>query len=158
MIKNSRERLRFWKFAHKSVRHRLITRLLSLLLPKYRADKAKANAKVETNYSAIANHYWHCYNTNISLLQYLIAFVIEIIITLFGIVVLLPLTLWRMPTFVILFRIHKYKKKMFFKILFTMYAQMLRDIFQLFIKIPTFILFPRAYLSFRSKTAFRYTS
>lgn len=37
MIKNPRERLRFWKFAHKSIRHRLISRFLSLLLPKYRA-------------------------------------------------------------------------------------------------------------------------
>lgn len=63
-----------------------------------------------------------------------------------------------MPTFLILFRTHQYKKSMFFKILFPMYKQMIFDITTIPVKIVTLILFPRASISFYYKTAFRYTS
>jgi hypothetical protein len=45
MIKTPRERLRFWKFAHKSLRHRLISKIISFMLPKKLANKAIDNAK-----------------------------------------------------------------------------------------------------------------
>lgn len=105
----------------------------------------------------ISNHYWQCYNTTFALLQCLLFFGIEIIITLFGVIVLLPLTLWRMPTFLILFRTHKYSKRYFFKILFPMYKQMGIDVLSLFIRVPVFLMFPRAYLTFHYKTSFKYT-
>lgn len=158
MIKNHRERLRFWKFAHKSCRHRLLRNIISHLLPKKRADKAIVNAPIEKNFSAIANHYWHQYNITMSLIQYLIYFAIEMIITFIGVVFLLPLTLWRMPTFLILFKTHKYNKNYFFNILFKMYKQMAKDLISIFVKIPTIILFPRASLAFFIKTTFRYTN
>jgi hypothetical protein len=46
MIETQREKLRFWKFAHKSIRHRLISKFLAFLLPKKRAEKAIVNAKI----------------------------------------------------------------------------------------------------------------
>ena len=135
----------------------MFSKILSLLLPKKRAEKAIANAEICKRYSAISNHYWHRYNITKSLLLYWIAFVIELIVTLIGIVILMPLTLWRMPTFLILFRSHGYKKKMFFSILFPMYKQMFKDVITIPIKIIALIIFPRASVSFYFKTAFRYT-
>lgn len=46
MIKNQRERLRFWKFAHKAVRHRYLSKVLSVFMPKKRAEKAIVNARL----------------------------------------------------------------------------------------------------------------
>jgi hypothetical protein len=69
----------------------------------------------------------------------------------------MPLTLWRMPTFLILFKTHEFKKSMFFKILFPMYKQMLLDLLFLFARLCAILIFPRAYLTFCYKTSFRYT-
>ena len=77
---------------------------------------------------------------------------------MFGVVVLLPLTLWRLPTFIILFKIHNYQKRFFFKILFPLYKQMGIDLLSIFVRIPTLLMFPRAYLTFCYKTCFKYTS
>ena len=68
----------------------------------------------------------------------------------------MPLTLWRLPTFVILLKLHEYKKRYFFPILGKVYVQMFLDLCQIFVKILALLLFPRATLDFYRQTAFRY--
>jgi hypothetical protein len=62
-----------------------------------------------------------------------------------------------MPTFAILFKTHEYKRKYFFNILFKLYKQMLVDVVYLIPRIFIFILFPRACITFYSKTILKYT-
>ena len=85
----------------------------------------------------------------------LVFLIIEVILTLIGVLILFPLTLWRIPTFIKLFSYHK-SRKFFFPILKRIYIQMFHDVITLPIKIITFLLAPRAYIMFIIKTSFKY--
>jgi hypothetical protein len=85
----------------------------------------------------------------------LVLLIIEAILTLIGVLILFPLTFWRIPTFIKLFAYHK-DRKFFFPILKKIYIQMVRDVLTLPIKIITFLLAPRAYILYIIKTAFQY--
>jgi len=80
-----------------------------------------------------------------------------VIVSLFGLLVLAPLTLWRLPTFIIVYRIHN-SKRYFFKILLEVYKLMLYDIITSPLHIVSFILSPVGYLKFRKATIFKYGS
>jgi hypothetical protein len=68
---------------------------------------------------------------------------------------LLPLTLWRLPTFIILYKINN-KKKYFFPIIGKIYIQMILDLIGLLPNTIIFLLSPIVFIKFRVKTAFRY--
>ena len=76
MVNTPRDRLKFWKFAHKSIRHEILSKVLSRLIPKRRAEKAILNARVVTGYSPISNQYWHRYNITWALLAAILYFAI----------------------------------------------------------------------------------
>jgi hypothetical protein len=63
-----------------------------------------------------------------TLLKYLGGFVVEVVVMLIAVPMMVPLTLWRMPTFFVLFKIHGWKKKYFFSIIFLLYTQLLFDV------------------------------
>ena len=85
----------------------------------------------------------------------LIFLIIEIILTVIGVVILLPLTLWRIPTFLKIFWYHR-SKKFFFPILKKIYVQMFNDIITLPLKVISFIFAPKMFIDFVLKTSFRY--
>lgn len=87
----------------------------------------------------------------------LVFLVIEAILTLIGVLILFPLTLWRIPTFIKLFSYHQ-SRKFFFPILKSIYIQMVQDVITLPIKIITCLLAPRAYIMYIAKTSFKYGS
>lgn len=62
-----------------------------------------------------------------------------------------------MPTFFILYKIHHWRRRLFFPIVFKLYKQMLIDLLTLIPRLITFILFPRASMTFYIKNIFRYT-
>ncbi len=78
-------------------------------------------------------------------------------ISLFGLLVMAPLTLWRLPTFIIVFKIHR-SKRFFFKVLFTVYKLMLYDILTFVFHIFALLVSPISYCKFRYGTAFKYGS
>lgn len=80
---------------------------------------------------------------------------VEIILTVIGFVFLLPLTLWRLPTFIKLYAFHR-SKKFFFPILFKMYRQMVVDIMTLPVKLVSLVMAPRMFINFVRNTSFRY--
>jgi len=68
---------------------------------------------------------------------------------------MLPLTLWRFPTFIILYKFHN-NKKYFFTILFKMYAQLLKDVITFPLKIIAILAAPKMYYQYVKKTSFNY--
>jgi hypothetical protein len=68
---------------------------------------------------------------------------------------MVPLTLWRFPTFVILYKFHN-NKIYFFKILFCVYKQLVQDILHLLPRILAFIIAPKQYIQFIVNTSFKY--
>lgn len=68
---------------------------------------------------------------------------------------MLPLTLWRMPTFIILYKFHN-SKYFFFKILFKVYKQLFFDIITLPIKLILIIIAPISYVKFIYHSSFKY--
>lgn len=99
--------------------------------------------------------YWNNNELTNKMIMRLFYLIIEIMLTIFGIAILLPLTLWRIPTFVKIFSYHR-SKKYFFPILKKIYVQMFYDIITLPLKIGTFIMAPKMFIDFTFKTAFRY--
>ena len=87
----------------------------------------------------------------------LVYLILEIIISLVGFLFLLPLTLWRLPTFIKIYSFHK-NKSYFFKILFSMYKQMWKDLKYLPLKMIAIIIAPLAYLKYIRATSFEYGS
>jgi hypothetical protein len=85
----------------------------------------------------------------------LVFLVIEGILTLIGLLILFPLTLWRIPTVIKLSSYHR-SRKFFFPILKRIYVQMVRDVLTLPIKIIVFLLAPRAYIMYIINTSFEY--
>lgn len=67
----------------------------------------------------------------------------------------MPLTLWRIPTFIILYSHHK-DRKLFFSILGSIYEQMLKDLFFIPLKLLTLLIAPRMASVFIYKTSFKY--
>ena len=157
MISTIKHRLRFWKFANKSCRHIKFARLISYLLPKKRVNRAIQSVKYPKNHSLISNEYWYRYKITMKLLQTLLFFIIEIVVSLFGFFFMLPLTLWRMPTFFIIFRTHHFTKRYFFPILFTLYKQMLFDILYLLFRVVFFIISPITSIRFYIQNLLRYS-
>lgn len=157
MVKSERQLLHFWGFAYKCVRHRKLHKVICFILPRKISNRAIAKSKIENNFSAISNHYWYKWNITVSLLKHSLFFFIEVIVSLFGILFMLPLTLWRVPTFFILLKTHKFNKKFFFPILFKMYKQLFLDIWYLPLKLISIILFPRTTFQFVGQTCFRYS-
>lgn len=82
-------------------------------------------------------------------------FMIEIFVTLVGVFVLAPLTLWRLPTFVIVFNVHR-SKRFFFKVLFEVYKVMAMDLAMLTVNVMAILVAPVSFLRFRYRTMFRY--
>lgn len=83
-------------------------------------------------------------------------FIIQLIIGLFGLLILAPLTLWRLPTFIIVFKTHKYSKRFFFKILFQVYKLMCYDLVFLIVNVLGFVMAPVSFVKFKRVTMFRY--
>lgn len=83
------------------------------------------------------------------------AVIIEIIVSIIGFVFMLPLTLWRLPTFLKLFLFHK-KKSLFFKILFAVYSQMARDVVMLPVHLFCLVTAPKMFVSFIKRTGYQY--
>lgn len=84
-----------------------------------------------------------------------IFFLIAIIISILGFIILVPLTLWRLPTFVIIYRIQN-TRRLFFTIIVKIYKIMLQDLFLIFINLFAFLLTPIGFIKFKINTAFRY--
>ena len=82
--------------------------------------------------------------------------IVELILTLVGVFLMTPLTLWRLPTFLILFKKHEFARKMFFSILLKIYKRMVFDIIELPVKSFSFIISPRHMLKFYKNTILRY--
>jgi hypothetical protein len=74
---------------------------------------------------------------------------------LIGVLVLAPLTLWRLPTFILVYRIHN-SRKLFFPILLTIYKLMAVDILVLAPNILACLWSPICYVKFRLKMSFKY--
>jgi hypothetical protein len=81
--------------------------------------------------------------------------IIEIIVTLIGVLFMLPLTLWRIPTFIKLYRYHN-DKKLFFNLLKKMYKQLFIDIILLPLKLIVIIVAPVSYYKYVKDTSFNY--
>jgi len=81
--------------------------------------------------------------------------VVEIIVSLIGFLFLLPLTLWRLPTFIKIYSHHN-DKNYFFTILFSMYKQMFNDLKYLPLKILSILIAPITYLKYVKLTAYKY--
>ncbi len=80
---------------------------------------------------------------------------IELIVSVIGVVFMLPLTLWRLPTFIKLYAFHN-KKYLFFKILFSVYEQMLRDVLMVPVQVVSLLTAPKMFFYFIRNTAFQY--
>lgn len=125
-------------------------------MPKRLSNKVKANVPLTRGLSNISNEYWHQYKTTIALIRALIFFLIELVVMAFSFCVLLPLTLWRMPSFVMIIKQQKYQKHAFFPILFTIYRQMGTDIYFFVIRLWAFFVCPISNLIFYKRTIFKY--
>lgn len=77
------------------------------------------------------------------------------IISLIGVLVLAPLTLWRLPTFIIVYRVHN-SRRYFFNVLFEVYKLMALDLVYLVFHAIGLLLAPVSYLRFRKETMFKY--
>jgi hypothetical protein len=75
-----------------------------------------------------------------------------------GVLFFVPVTLWRLPTFFLLFRIHNYAREHAITILLSIYCQMVIDIKWLLPRIVVFVLSPRMCFSFYSNTLLKYTN
>jgi hypothetical protein len=128
---------------------------MSVLLPKKSVERIRKRIEKKTEYSEIANLYWYQRDLAIAMVIRFIYLIIETILTLIGLVFLLPLTLWRIPTFMKLFLYHK-ARKYFFPILLKTYYQMVIDVITIPLKLLAFLIAPRMYLSFLLKTSFKY--
>jgi hypothetical protein len=84
--------------------------------------------------------------------------VVEIVVSLISLFTLVPLTLWRMPTFIVLLKANKWNTKYFFPILLLLYKQLLTDIKYALMRVFILCLFPKVCLSFYFKTVLRYTT
>jgi len=80
---------------------------------------------------------------------------IELIISIIGVVFMMPLTLWRLPTFIKLLLVKK-SKKYFFPILFKVYKQILYDIMIFPLKVVGLIINPKMYYQYVKNTSFNY--
>lgn len=86
----------------------------------------------------------------------LLFLLLETLIGIFAVLFMVPLTLWRLPTFIILIKKHNFSKKMLFPVLFKCYKIMLLDLLRTPIKLLTFLICPRLFVSFTLKNAFKY--
>jgi hypothetical protein len=82
-------------------------------------------------------------------------FLVAIIVSILGFIILVPLTLWRLPTFVIIYRIQN-TRRLFFTIIVKIYQIMLQDILFIFVNLIAFLLTPIGFIKFKINTAFRY--
>ena len=155
LIQNEGQKMRFWKFAHKCERHILLTKCLQLLVPKRKYEKRLEVIVREESMSSISNEYWYRLKITTKMVEIFVYFAIEVIVGLFGLLVLAPLTLWRLPTFILVFNIHR-SKRFFFTVLFTVYKLMLFDLLAIWIHIFAFIVSPVTFVKFRLRTMFRY--
>ena len=73
-------------------------------MPRKFREKILSNIKEETRFSSISNEYWTNYGKMIALIKGELYLLVNVILTIFGLAVMLPLTLWRMPTFLILWK------------------------------------------------------
>ena len=125
------------------------------MVPKRKYQKKLSQIEKQHNLSQISNEYWYRYEITLTMLRIWFYFVIEVIVSLFGLLVLAPLTLWRLPTFIIVYKIHN-SKRYFFKVLFQVYKLMVYDFVFIFVHAIGFVLAPMSYLRFRKATIFRY--
>lgn len=121
-------------------------------------EKILSKIKEETRFSSISNEYWTNYGKMIALIKGELYLLVNVILTVFGLAVMLPLTLWRMPTFLILWKAEKWKKKQFFPLLFQIYKRMFFDLLESPVRTISFVLFPRHMVRFYRNTALRYES
>lgn len=156
LIQSEGQKMRFWKFAHKCERHQLVVKVLQAIVPRKRYEKKLSFIVREQHMSSISNEYWYRLTLTKTMLQILLFFTIELIVSLFGLLVLTPLTLWRLPTFLIVFKTHHYSKRLFFKVLFTIYKLMAFDAMVCLPYLVAFIVSPVTFVRFRYGTMFRY--
>jgi len=134
---------------------RTVQKVVAFLLPQRSIDKIKSNLTKGSNFSDLSSEYWYLRDLLMCFIKKLVFIVLQALLTLIGLVFMVPLTLWRLPTFIILYRFHK-DKYMFFSILFPVYRQMLIDIFALPLKVIVLIVSPLSYIKYIYHTSFQY--
>lgn len=132
-----------------------MTKILQILVPKSRFQRKINSIQVSSNLSCISNEYWYRLQITKLMLRVVLFFIIEIILDLFGLLMLVPLTLWRLPTFILVYRVHR-SQRLFFKIIYQVYQLMLFDIVMILPNLLGFLMSPISYVRFKLKTMFRY--